>query len=321
MEKHGFKCRKAKMPIRYALLIGLLLTLAYGQETPGFEKSASGARTPSGASLSEDEIRQLIRESAERDMENDKKLRDYTYVERQEQHRLDRSGQVKSKDIKTYDVMMIYGEQVEKLIAKDDKPLSEKEAKKEEEKLQKLIDKRKNESEADRKQRLEKTEKEREDERRFVLEVADAYDFRYVGTETLDGRENHVIAADPKPGYQPHLKQAKILPKFRFRAWIDRDEIQWRKIDIQCVDTASFGLFLLRIHKGSRVLIEQTRINDEVWLPRHVALNADFRLALLKNFDFAMDITDRDYKKFRSETTITPLGEVSDSNQGSSVGK
>jgi hypothetical protein len=93
--------------------------------------------------------------------------------------------------------MEIYGERVQKLISKDDKPLSAKDAKKEDEKIQKLIDKRKNESEADRKRRLQKEEKEREDNRQFVGEVANAYNFRFVGMESLDGRENYVIGKRP----------------------------------------------------------------------------------------------------------------------------
>ena len=76
-----------------------------------------------------------------------KRLRDYTYVERDEEHRLDNKGQVKSTEVKTYDVMELYGEQVQRLIEKDDKPLHAKDAAKEEEKIQKVIDKRKNESE------------------------------------------------------------------------------------------------------------------------------------------------------------------------------
>ena len=40
--------------------------------------------------------------------------------------RLDGKGQVKSTETKTSDVMEIYGEQVQKLVAKDDKPLSDK---------------------------------------------------------------------------------------------------------------------------------------------------------------------------------------------------
>jgi hypothetical protein len=272
---------------------------------------ALGQNTPSPApSLTEDQIRELIRQTAEKDMENDKRQRDYTYIQRDEESKLDGKGQVKSTEIKTSEIMELYGEQVERLIAKDDKPLSDKDAKKEEEKIQKLIDKRKNESPEDRKKREEKEEKEREQSRQFVREVADAYNFKLAGIESLAGRDTYVIDGEPRPGYQAHLKEAKILPKFRFRAWIDKDELQWKKLDIQCIDTVSFGLFLARIHKGSRILIEQTRVNDEVWLPQHVAVKVDVRVALLKDFNIEDDLTFRDYKKFRTDTKIVPIGEV-----------
>lgn len=79
---------------------------------------------------------------------------------------------------------------------------------------------------------------------------------------------------------------------------------------MQCIGTVSFGLFLVRLHKGSRIVVEQSRVNNEVWLQRHVAVDADFRLALLKNFNLAVDVTDRDYKKFRTDIKILPLGEA-----------
>ena len=44
--------------------------------------------------------------------------------------------------------------------------------------------------------------------------------------------------------------------------------------------------------------------------PQHIVVTADARIALLKNMDVAIDITERDYKKFGSETKITPLGEA-----------
>lgn len=308
----GSKSVRMSMLSKFAFCAALLPAMSFGQAASPPQNTLD-AVTPAvsvAQSLSQDQISQLIREAADHDMENDKKQRDYTYVEREEDQRVDGKGRVKSTEIKTYDVMEIYGEQVQKLIAKDDKPLSAKDAKKEDDKIQKLIDKREKESPADREKRLQKQEKDREDGRRFVGEVADAYNFRFLGIETLDGRENYVIDAEPRSDYKPHLKEAKILPKFRFRAWIDKHEVQWRKLDIQCIDTVSFGLFLVRVHKGSRIIIDQTRVNNEVWLQKHIALNADFRLALLKNFDFNVDITDRDYKKFRSDTKIIPLGEM-----------
>ncbi len=289
------------------LLLALVSWPALAQNQPDEAPSRSATAAPG---LSQDLIRALIRQVADKDIENDKKQNDYTYIQRQEEHKLDGKGEVKSSESKTQEIMVLYGEQVERLIAKDDKPLSEKDAAKEEERIRKLTDKRKNESEEQRKKRMETEEKDREDARKFVGEVADAYNFRLIGMENLDGRKTYVIDAEPRPDFQPHFKEARVLPKFRFRAWIDQAESQWVKLDAECIDTVSVGWFLARIHKGSRLLIDQTRINDEVWLPRHVAVKVDVRVALLKSFNLEADVTYRDYKKFRTDTKIVPVGEL-----------
>lgn len=281
------------------------------------EESQTSSSTPSldlrpgtDGKLSQSQMQQLFRVVAEKDIENDKLQRDYTYIERQVQHNLDGKGKIKSTEVETYEVLEIYGEQVERLIAKDDKPLSPKEAKKEEEKIQKIIDKRKNESEADRKKREEKELKDREDERKFVREVADAYNFTLVRTEPVAGRDAWVIDAQPRPGFQPHMKEAKYLPKFQGRVWIDKADLQLAKMDVEATDTVSWGLFLARFRKGSRFTLEQTRVNDEVWLPRQMAIKVDVRLALLKNFNVDLEQTFRDYKKFRTDTKIVGVSEV-----------
>jgi hypothetical protein len=69
------------------------------------------------------------------------------------------------------------------------------------------------------------------------------------------------------------------------------------------------GFVLARIHKGTRVLIELTRVNDEVWLPKLVQLHFDARVALFKSYDEDVEQTYRDYKKFRTDTKITVVGE------------
>jgi hypothetical protein len=113
-------------------------------------------------------MRALTRVVAENYRANYKKQRDYTYLEREVQKKLDGKGQVKSTAVRTYEVMAIYGEQFERLIEKDDKPLSEKRKKKE----------------SNEKSRSEKTnrkknarsggaeeEKQRENNREFVSDV------------------------------------------------------------------------------------------------------------------------------------------------------
>jgi hypothetical protein len=258
----------------------------------------------------EEQVRELLRIVIEKDGENHKKEKDYTYIQRRTEDKLDGKGNVKSTETFTSEVLIIYGEQVERLIAKNGQPLSEKEAEKEEKRIQKIIDERKNESESDRNERLAKEEKEREKGRSFVQEMVDAYIFQVAGSEQLGGHDTYVIDAVPRPGYKPRIKEARVLPKFRFRAWIDKAELQWVKLDALCIDTVSFGWFLARLHKGTRVVIEQTRVNEEVWLPKHVAAKIDARVALLKKFNVNQDYTFSDYKKFRSDSRIVGVGEV-----------
>jgi hypothetical protein len=270
---------------------------------PDLKPDAHGA-------LSQEQMQRLLRVVADNDIENDKRLRNYTYIERDEEHKLDGKGQVKSTEAKTYEVMELYGEQVQRLTEKDDKPLDAKDAAKEEEKIQKIINKRKDESENERKKREEKEQKGREEDRKFVLEVADAYNFTLVGTELVGGREAWVIDGEPRPGFVPHMKQSKFLAKFRGRVWIDKSDFQLAKMDVECLDTVSWGLFLARIHKGSRFMLEQTRVNEEVWLPRELTVRVDVRLALLKNVNVDLEQSFRDYKKFRATSRVLAVEDV-----------
>ena len=51
-----------------------------------------------------------------------------------------------------------------------------------------------------------------------------------------------MIDAEPRPGYEPHMKEAKFLPKFHGRVWIDKDDSQLAKMDVECIDTVSGGM-------------------------------------------------------------------------------
>jgi hypothetical protein len=57
-------------------------------------------------------------------------------------------------------------------------------------------------------------------------------------------------------------------------------------------------------------MLEQTRVNDEVWLPLHLTAKIDVRIGLIKNFDVDVEQTFRDYKKFRATAKIVGVGDV-----------
>ena len=232
--------------------------------------------------------------------------RNYTCRQREVEKHLDSHGTVKSTDIKTYDITVLYGEPYSRLIQKNDKPLSEKEEKKEQEKLDEFVAKRKGESEKDRQKREAKQKKEREEGRAFLRDVANAYDFRIVGEERVDGRPAWVLEATPRKGFQPTQPHADILPKLKGKLWIDKKEYNWVKAEAEATDTISFGWFLARVHKGSHFSFEQVRLNDEVWLLKRFYLNASARVMLFKNLGLEQEDTFSNYKKFTAGTKILP---------------
>jgi hypothetical protein len=306
-------------------LLCLISLFATGQETSSPPAQVDTAPSASAAStsqagldltpdadgkLSQEQMQKLFRVVADKDIENNRRRRNYTYVERDVQKELNGKGETKSTEVKTFEVLNIYGEQVQRLTEKDDKPLDAKEAAKEEEKIQKIIDKHKNESEDDRRKREEKADKDREEGRKFVRDVADAYNFKLLGTELIGGREAWMIEADPRPGFEPQVKESRFLTKFRGRVWIDKTDLQLSKMEVEAIETVSLGWVLARIHKGTRFMIEQTQVNEEVWLPRHLTFNVDARVALVKGYKLDGEQTFSDYKKFRTSSRIVGMGEV-----------
>ena len=252
------------------------------------------------------DAKEIMRRAIESDQHNFQLARNYTCEQREVEKELDKNGNVKSQKSKIYDVGVYYDEVYSRLIQVNDKPLSDKEEKKEQEKLDKLTAKRKNESEDERRKRLEKIEKERQEGRAFVRDVLNAYDFALTGEELVNGRTAYVIDAKPRRDFHPTQPHADILPKLQGKMWIDKQDYGWIKTHVDVIDTISFGIFLARIHKGTQIEFEQTRLNNEIWLPSRIYLNGNARIALLKNYTFQQEDTFSKYRKFTTSTKILP---------------
>ena len=250
--------------------------------------------------------REIVRRSVEIDHRTMELARNYTCQQREVQRNLDSHGKVKSTEIKTWDITMLYGEPYSRLIKKNDQPLSEKDEKKEEEKQDKFVAEHKSESEDQRRKREAKQKKEREEGRAFLRDVENAYDFRIVGEEPVDGRPAWILEATPRKDFHPTQPHADILPKLKGKVWIDKQDYDWVKAEAEAIDTISFGLFLARVHKGSHFSFEQTRLNDEVWLLRRFYLNASARLLIFKNMGVEQEDTFSNYKKFKTGSRILP---------------
>ncbi len=250
--------------------------------------------------------KEIVRRALDVDQNGFRRARDYTFERREEMKEIGKSGTVEKHEINTYDVTILYDQPYSRRISKNDKPLNEQEEREEQEKFDKRVAERRDESPEERAKRLARHEKQREEERAFIRDVVNAYDFRIAGEEQVDGHAAWVIQATPRADFHPTQPHADILSKMQGKMWVSKQDYGCVKLDVTTLDTISWGLFILRIHKGTEIQIEQTRVNDEIWLPRRMYLNASARLGIFSNDDYIWEETYSGYKKFTSDSRILP---------------
>jgi hypothetical protein len=269
--------------------------------TVGFVLLASAASAQSA-----DEI---VRRSVEIDNRNSEAARNYTFLERSEQRELDSDGRIKRRTIRTHDVTLLEGSPYRRLVARDDKPLPPEEERKEQDKLQKSIEQRQKETPDQRSRRIAEWKDKRRREREQFHEIVDAFQFHMAGEELIAGRPVWAITATPRPAYRGQSRIGKLLPKFSGKLWIDKQDYQWVKAEAEALDTISFGFFLARLQKGARISFEQTRVNNDVWLPKSIQASGAARIALVKLLRTEIDVRFSDYRKFETESRITSVQE------------
>jgi hypothetical protein len=231
-------------------------------------------------------------------------MKDYTWIARQTDRVLDSSGQVKSQKTEQWETVVIYGEPHHRMLERNGKPLSAEEQQKEQEKLDQAVAKRERETASQRVRREADFDKQREKDREFLREVPDLFDFNLLGDEKIDGHDVWVISATPKPGARPKSGDAKPLLKVRAKVWIDKAEFQWVRLEAETTATISFGLFIARLAPGAKLEFEQTRVNDEVWLPKREWVRGAARLGLVKKLAGEEETTWNNYRKFQVDSKV-----------------
>jgi hypothetical protein len=254
--------------------------------------------------LGAQDAREIVRKSVELDQVNWLRMKDYTWIAHETERGLDSSGAVKSEKKQTWETLILYGEPHRRMLERDGKALPADEQRKEQAKLDKVAAKLEHETPEQRQRRVTEYEKRREKDRDFLREITDVYDFHLEGEQQVDGHAAWVISATPKPGYQPQRRDAKPLLKIRGKLWIDKAGYQWVRLEAETIDTISYGLFIARLNPGAKLVFEQTRVNDEIWLPKREAVSGSGRLGLVKKIAVQQELIWSDYRKFQAESKV-----------------
>jgi hypothetical protein len=243
---------------------------------------------------------EIMRRATDRDFTNFENRKNYTYQERTEVRQYDNKGKLSKTEVETNEILILEGQPYERLIARNDKPLSDKDASKEQRKLDKEVEKRRQQTASEK----AKLDKERLEEKKYLHEFTEAFDFRVIGEEPVSGKPAWILSVTPKPGYKAKNSEAKMFAKVRGKVWIDKGEYHWVKAEGEAIDTLSFGFFLFRVAPGATVSFEQTSVNGEVWLPSRISVRAEARVAVLMKTHVEVDITYREYRKFQADSKI-----------------
>ncbi|HJZ96691.1 MAG TPA: hypothetical protein VKE70_09285 [Candidatus Solibacter sp.] len=223
--------------------------------------------------------------------------RNYTYQQRQETRETDSSGKLKKTGSETFDILLLEGSHYRRHIAHDDKPLPPAEQSKEDEKFRQATAERRKETPEQRNYRIAEWERHRRKQREPYRQVPDAFNLKVAGEETIAGVPTWIIDATPKPGYKPVSNATRFFPKMKGRIWIARADYEVLKVDIESLDTISFGGFLVRMAKGSHIVIDAEHVNNEVWMPAKAVLRGSVRIALIKVIRGEVSFTFSNYKK------------------------
>jgi len=255
------------------------------------------------------DAREIVRRSVELDQANWRRMADYTWVGRSRERHFDSHNHVTSDRKEAWETIILDGQPLRRMLERDGQPLPPEEQRKQQQKLDKSTAKLENETPEQKQRHAADYEKERRREREFLLEIPDAYDLRLEGSDKVDGHDVWVVSGAPKPGYRAKSRDGAALLKIRGKMWIEKTGYQWVRLEAQTTETISFGWFLARLNSGARLVLEEARINDEVWLPKREYLSGSGRIGLVKRVAEDQEVTWSDYKKFRVDSKVITGGQ------------
>jgi hypothetical protein len=206
---------------------------------------------------------EIVRKSVEAIKQDWAEAPKYSYLERDVESKKDRPRMAK-----TYRVLMIDGSPYNLVTAINDEPLSPDEKAAEQRKLEREIEKRRNESERERRKRIAKYTKERDHDHELLQQMAEAFEFQLTGEATVNGHPCWVLAAEPKPDYEATNHEGRILKGMKGTLWVDKASNQWVKVHAEVVKPVSFFGFLAKVGPGTEFNLEQEPVANGVWFPK-----------------------------------------------------
>lgn len=211
----------------------------------------------------------------------------------------------KKTETREYDVFWLNGVEVHKLTRKDSRDLTDDEKKKENERIDKEV--------AKAKERKSKAEAKRQETDSQGHEEITVSRFLSLGSFTnprrvqLGGRDTIVVDYTGDPKAKTRNRSEDFVRNLAGTIWVDEEDRTITRLEGHFINSFKVGAGLvMNIKKDTSFLVEQRKINGEVWLPSHIEGQGAARVMLFISLNGSIHITDSDYRKFKATSTILP---------------
>jgi len=241
-----------------------------------------------------DDANAILRRYLEADKQNDEKAEQYTFVQENAWFVRDKNGELHQNRSETLEVIFIEGQTYRKLVARSGKPLDAKEKAK--------VDKKMRETAEQRRKQPREPDGGRVTNGHVKVdfgsdeELLTLFDNRLAGEEEIGGRKAWVIESTPRKDRPPANRHEKDAMSFGKKFWIDEAENE----ELRAVYTVVGDHIFLK--PGSTTTIEFQKINQDVWQPALVVLDARDTMTKIVQVE---EIRFSSFKKFDVQSTIT----------------
>lgn len=218
---------------------------------------------------------QMLRQRAIASEQKQQKEREnYSCTVRQEDYEFNKDGSVKSKHVTVRDRFFVNGRGIGHVLERDGKPLSGNEAKKEQERIDKLVKKYSDAKRAD---------KDEEEMERQLDAFLRAQRFSNGRREQRNGRSIVVYDLAGDPNFHPQKLEERMMQALVGRIWVDEELGVLQEMKLQTDRDLKLAGGLANLHKGFQLHVVQQRQPDGVWLQKLAEGSGDARALFTKH--------------------------------------
>lgn len=220
--------------------------------------------------------------------------KDYACMKLEENDELNAKGKITGRAITLYQVSYIAGHEIDRKIEVNGKPLTPAEQQKEDDRINKKIGQYDKEAADPQK---------KDDDNVGISDFLRVSRFTNPRWERFRGQDMVVFDFGPNPNYKPKKLVDKLIYDLVGTVWVDPQAQDIARLEARSDNSFKIGGGVLAsLQKGSAFQFEQSRVNNEVWLPSYDEVHVGAKFLLVKTF--RADQTDHyyDYQKFHVGT-------------------